>query len=40
VKALYIGVLVPADVVMARQMLRGVQARAESTTSADLAATG
>ena len=29
--------IVPADFVMARQMLRGVRSRAEATTAADLA---
>ena len=38
VTALYVGVLIPADFVMSRQMLRGVRARAERTTPADLAA--
>ena len=36
VTALYLGVVVPADFVMSRQMLQGVKARAERTTSADL----
>jgi hypothetical protein len=38
VRAFYLVVVVPADFVMARQMLRGVRARAESTTAAELAA--
>jgi hypothetical protein len=37
VTAVYRAVLVPADLVMSRQMLRGVKARAERTTAADLA---
>jgi hypothetical protein len=37
VTAGYRAVVVPADFVMARQMLRGVQARAGATTAADLA---
>lgn len=40
VEAGYLAVIVPADVVMARQMLRGVRARAEATTPEDLAAIG
>lgn len=36
VAALYWTVVVPADFVMSRQMLRGVKARAEATTAADL----
>ena len=38
VEAGYLAVLVPADFVMARQMLHGVRARAEATTAEDLAA--
>jgi hypothetical protein len=37
VAAAYRAVMVPADFVMARQMLRGVKSRAEATTAADLA---
>jgi hypothetical protein len=37
VAAFYWAVIVPADFVMARQMLRGVRSRAERTTFADLA---
>jgi hypothetical protein len=37
VTAFYWAVIVPADFVMARQMLRGVRSRAERTSSADLA---
>jgi hypothetical protein len=37
VEAFYLGVVVPADFVMSRQMLRGVRRRAEATTAADLA---
>ena len=37
VTAFYWAVVVPADFVMSRQMLRGVRARAEATTDADLA---
>ena len=37
VTAFYWSVVVPADLVMSRQMLRGVAARAEATTAADLA---
>jgi hypothetical protein len=37
VEAFYVGVIIPADFVMGRQMLRGVKERAESTTAADLA---
>ncbi len=37
VKAVYLGVIVPADFVMARQMLRGVRIRAERTSVEDLA---
>jgi hypothetical protein len=37
VAAGYWAVMVPADFVMARQMLRGVKTRAEATTAADLA---
>ena len=40
VVAAYLGAIVPADFVMSRQMLRGVKARAEHTTAADLAAAG
>ncbi|SNS08379.1 hypothetical protein SAMN04488107_1260 [Geodermatophilus saharensis] len=40
VEALYLAVVVPADFVMARQMLRGVRTRAEATTAGDLAAVG
>ncbi|MGY1781961.1 hypothetical protein [Geodermatophilus sp. SYSU D01036] len=40
VEACYLAVIVPADFVMARQMLRGVRARAEATTAADLAVVG
>jgi hypothetical protein len=40
VKAFYLAVIVPADFVMARQMLHGVKARAEATTAEDLAAVG
>ena len=38
VEAFYLGVIVPADFVMSRQMLHGVKQRAERTTSDDLAA--
>lgn len=38
VTAGYLGVLVPADFIMARQMLNGVKARAERTTDADVVA--
>jgi hypothetical protein len=37
VERFYVGAVVPADFVMSRQMLRGVKARAESTTVEDLA---
>ncbi len=37
VAAFYLGVVVPADFVMAGQMLRGLRARAEATTAEDLA---
>ena len=37
VEAFYLAVIVPADFVMARQMLHGVKRRAETTTAADLA---
>ena len=37
VAACYLGVVVPADFVMAGQMLRGLRARAEATTAEDLA---
>ncbi|MGY1669197.1 hypothetical protein [Geodermatophilus sp. SYSU D00710] len=40
VEAFYLAVIVPADFVMARQMLRGVKARAEATTAEDLVALG
>ena len=40
VRACYLGVVVPADFVMAQQMLRGLRARAESTTAEDLAVLG
>jgi len=40
VAAVYWAVIVPADFVMSRQMLRGVRARAEATTTADLARLG
>lgn len=40
VEALYLAALVPADLVMSRQMLRGVRARAEATTAEDLAEIG
>jgi len=36
VAAGYVGLVVPADFVMSRQMMRGVRARAELTTSADV----
>jgi hypothetical protein len=36
VAAVYSTAIIPADFVMSRQMLRGVQARAERTTAADL----
>ena len=36
VAAVYLLAVIPADFVMSRQMLRGVQARAERTTAADL----
>jgi hypothetical protein len=38
VRRVYIGAVVPADFVMARQMLRGVRARAESTAIEEVAA--
>ena len=38
VEACYLGLLIPADLVMSRQMLHGVRARAERTTADDLAA--
>jgi hypothetical protein len=38
VAACYVGVIIPADFVMSRQMLRGIRVRAESTTADDLAA--
>ncbi len=38
VTAGFLGFIVPADFVMSRQMLRGVKARAERTTAADVAA--
>jgi len=38
IEAFYLAVIVPADFVMARQMLRGVRARAEATTADDVAA--
>jgi len=38
VEAFYLGVIVPADFVMSRQMLCGVKKRAERTTSDDIAA--
>ena len=38
VTAFYVGAIVPADFVMSRQMLRGVKARAEATSEAELAA--
>ena len=38
VEAFYLGVIVPADFVMSRQMLRGVKWRAERTTTDDIAA--
>ena len=38
VEAFYLAVILPADFVMARQMLRGVKHRAERTTSDDIAA--
>ena len=38
VRLVYLGAVVPADFVMARQMLRGVRARAESTTLEDVVA--
>ena len=38
VEAFYLAVIVPADFVMSRQMLRGVKARAEATTAQDLTA--
>lgn len=37
VEAVYLAVIVPADFIMARQMMRGVKRRAEGTTQADLA---
>jgi len=37
VAACYLGVVVPADFVMAGQMLRGLRARAEATTAEDVA---
>jgi hypothetical protein len=37
VAAVYWTAIIPADFVMSRQMLRGIQARAERTTAADLA---
>ncbi|WP_433038178.1 hypothetical protein [Actinomycetospora sp. CA-053990] len=37
VAGLYRALVVPADFVMSRQMLRGVRARAEATTDVDLA---
>lgn len=37
VTAAYLGVIVPADFVMSRQMLRGVKIRAERTTADDIA---
>jgi hypothetical protein len=37
VAAFYLVVIIPADFVMSRQMLRGVKARAERTTAADIA---
>ena len=37
VAACYLGVIVPADFVMAGQMLRGLRARAEATSAEDLA---
>jgi hypothetical protein len=38
VTAVYLGVIVPADFVMSRQMLRGVRARVERTPTSDLTA--
>lgn len=38
VEAIYLGVIVPADFIMARQMMRGLKARVEETTD-DLALT-
>jgi deazaflavin-dependent oxidoreductase (nitroreductase family) len=40
VEAVYVGLVIPADFVMSRQMLRGIKARAESTTPEDLEAIG
>jgi hypothetical protein len=40
VEAFYLAVIVPADFVMARQMLRGVRARAEATTDDEVEAAG
>jgi hypothetical protein len=37
VEAVYLAMIVPADFIMARQMMRGVKRRAEGTTRADLA---
>ena len=36
VAAGYVGLVVPADLVMSRQMMRGVRARAESTMPAEI----
>jgi len=38
VRGVYLGLVVPADFVMARQMMRGLKQRAERTTAQDLAA--
>lgn len=37
VEAFYLTVIIPADFIMARQMMRGVKERAEDTTPSDLA---
>jgi hypothetical protein len=36
VRAVYLALIVPADLVMSRQMLRGVKARAEATSERDV----
>ena len=38
VEAFYLAVIVPADFIMSRQMLRGIKERAERTTAGDLPA--
>jgi hypothetical protein len=40
VEALYLGVIVPADFIMARQMMRGLKTRVEAMSAEDLALVG